>query len=292
MALNFSIYTCQPIPTSAASPDPSSRDAGLWSPLSITLLYTETSALLVDCPASIKATHEVAVWVKSQLSASSTLKYFICTHAHGDHFLGLPVLEEHFPGLKAYATQSVVEGINQQQSPAIMDALWKKNFPPSEDGTGLPEAKSVFEALPGSNEFIIDGHMLTLHDVSHGDTHANSFIHVPELDLVAAGDIVYNGDCHQWLGEASDTQKRRKWLMALEQIGDMKPKIIVPGHTFTPSLIPDENVAADYINGFAEELEVATSEGDLFNRIRSRYDRWNLFLLAGGSRAGWANKDF
>ncbi|KAJ4265951.1 hypothetical protein NW762_003924 [Fusarium torreyae] len=297
MALNFSIYTCQPIPTAAATPDTSSKDAGLWSPLSITLLYTSTAALLVDCPASINPTHELAAWIKSQLPASSTLKYFICTHAHGDHFLGLPILEEHFPGLTAYATKKVVEGIDQQQSPAVMEALWNKNFPPSEDGSGLPQARSIFNALPASNDFNIDGHPLKLYDVPHGDTHANSFIHVPELEIVVAGDIVYNGDCHQWLGEASDPEKRGKWLAALDQIGALEPKIIVPGHTFTPTSTPNNDVAAgmlkvtaEYINGFAEQLEDANGEEDLFQKMRSRYDRWNLYLLAGSAKAGWANK--
>jgi hypothetical protein len=89
--------------------------------------------------------------------------------------LGLPVLEEHFSGLKAYATKRVVERINQQQSPAIMDALWKKNFPPSDDGIGLPEAKPVFKALPESNEFIIDGYMLRVYYVPHGDNQKRKY---------------------------------------------------------------------------------------------------------------------
>ncbi|KKF92361.1 Arsenate reductase glutaredoxin family protein [Ceratocystis platani] len=247
MALKFAIYTCQPIPTAAATPDTSSTDTGLWSPLSITLLYTDTSALLVDCPASIKATHELAAWVRSQLPANSKLRYFVCSHAHGDHFLGFPVLKEHFPELEAYATQAVAEGIDEQQSSAMIENLWAK--------------------------------------------------HVPELDLVVAGDIVYNGDCHQWLGEASNPAKREKWLMALEQIAGLRPKIVVPGHTFTPSLTPDEAIAsemirstANYIEGFAEEVKAAESEEDLFNRMRSRYSRWNLYLLAGSCKSGWANK--
>ncbi|KAF5583626.1 metallo-beta-lactamase superfamily [Fusarium pseudocircinatum] len=247
MSLNFAIYTCPPIPTKAPSPDASSNDSGLWQPQSITLLYTPTTALIVDCPATVNPTRELAEWVKSQLPLGSTLKYFICTHAH--------------------------------------------------DGSGLPDVKSVFQALPTSNEFNLDGHLLKLYDVSHGDTHANSFIHVPELDLVVAGDIVYNGDCHQWLGEASSAEKRAQWLAALEEIRALRPKIVVPGHTFTPSSTPDESLAtamltgtADYIKAFAEELAAATSEQNLFERMRSRYDRWNLYLLAGSSKAGWDNR--
>ncbi|KAF5703476.1 metallo-beta-lactamase superfamily [Fusarium globosum] len=297
MSLKFAIYTCQPIPTKVASPDASSKDSGFWSPLSITLLYTPTTALVVDCPATVNPTRELAEWIKSQLPQGSTLKYFVCTHAHGDHFLGLPVLEEHFPGLQAYATKAVAEGIDLQQSPEIRDAVWANTFLPSKDGSGLPDAKSVFLALPTSNEFNLDGHLLKLYDVSHGDTHANSFIHVPELDLVVAGDIVYNGDCHQWLGEASSPEKRAQWLAALEQIIALRPRIIVPGHTFTPSSTPDEHIAtamltgtADYINGFEKELAAATSERNLFERMQSRYDRWNLYLLAGSSKAGWNNR--
>ncbi|KAI8682260.1 Lactamase-B domain-containing protein [Fusarium sp. Ph1] len=251
----------------------------------------------LDCPASVKATHELAAWVKSQLPTGSALKYFVCSHAHGDHFLGFPVLQEHFTELKGYATRAVAEGIDQQQSPTVIEGLWAKNFPPSEDDTGLPDARSTFKALPRSNELFLDGHLLKVYDVPHGDTHANSFIHVPELELIVAGDIVYNGDCHQWLGEASNVEKREKWLAALKQIGDMKPKIVVPGHTFTLSITPNEAVAAgmlestaDYINGFAQELEAAQSREDLFERMRSRYDRWNLYLLAGSTGAGWANK--
>ncbi|KAF5617838.1 metallo-beta-lactamase superfamily [Fusarium sp. NRRL 25303] len=297
MSLKLSIYTCPPIPTKAPSPDVSSGDSGLWSPLSITLLYTPTTALIVDCPATVNPSRELAEWIKSQLPLGSTLKYFVCTHAHGDHFLGLPVLEEHFPGLQAYATKAVAEGISVQQSPEILDAVWAKTFPPSKDGSGLPDAKSVIKALPTSNEFNIDGHLLKLYDVSHADTHANSFIYVSELDLVVAGDIVYNGDCHQWLGEASSLEKRSQWLAALGQISALRPKIVVPGHTFTPSSTPDEHIStamltstADYINGFAEELAAATSEQNLFERMRSRYDRWNLYLLAGSSKAGWNNR--
>ncbi|KAG5796262.1 hypothetical protein H9Q69_004688 [Fusarium xylarioides] len=235
MPLKFSVYTCPPIPTKVLSPDTSSKDSGLWSPLSITLLYTPTTALVVDCPATVNPTQELAEWIKSQLPLGSTLKHFVCTHAHGDHFLGLPVLEEHFPGLQAYATKAVAQGIDVQKSPEIMDAVWAKTFFSSKDGSCLPDARFVLQALPTSNEFNLDGHLLKLYDVAHGDTHANSFIHVPELDPVVAGDIVYNGDCHQWLGEASSSEKRAQWLAALAEIQALRPKIVVPGHTFTPS---------------------------------------------------------
>ncbi|KAF5967133.1 hypothetical protein FBULB1_11338 [Fusarium bulbicola] len=189
------------------SPDVSSKDSGLWSPLSITLLWTPTSGLLVYCPATVNPTNELAQWIKCQLPIGSTLKYFFCTHTHGDPFLGLPILEEHFPELKAYAAKAVVEGIDQQYSPEIRDAVWASTFAASKDGSSLPSVGSDFNALVSSNQLDLEGHSLKLYDVPHGDTHANLFIHVHELDLVLAGDIVHNDDCHRWLGKASNAEK-------------------------------------------------------------------------------------
>ncbi|RSL63821.1 hypothetical protein CEP53_004309 [Fusarium sp. AF-6] len=297
MAVQFSIYTCQPIPTAASSPDSSSEDSGLWSPLSCTLIYTTTTAILVDCPASIAATAEVASWVKSTLPAHCTLKYFIATHAHGNHFFGFPVLKDFFPSVTAVATKSVVEGVDSQYAPELYDGLWKVHFPPAEAGTGLPATKAQFVALPPSNEIDLDGHLIKLYDVPHGDTHANSFVHVPGLGLVVAGDIVYNGDCHQWLGEAATQEKRAQWIEALSQIAALKPKVVVPGHTFTPATEPNEDLALsmlkstkEYIRAFEKELEDVFSNDDLFQRMRSRQSRWNLWILSGSCQASIATK--
>ncbi|KAI8713703.1 Lactamase-B domain-containing protein [Fusarium sp. LHS14.1] len=297
MAVQFSIYTCQPIPTAASSPDPSSKDSGLWSPLSCTLIYTPTTSVLVDCPASIAATRDLASWIKSTLPAGCTLKHFIATHAHGDHFFGFPVLKDFFPSITAIATKSVVEGVESQYAPELYDGLWKVHFPSAEAGTGMPEARTEFVALPPPNEVDLDGHLIKLYDVPHGDTHANSFVHLPELGLVVAGDIVYNEDCHQWLGEAATYEKRAQWIEALSQIAALKPKVVVPGHTFTPETEPNEGLALsmlkstkEYIQAFEKELESAKDKDDLFQRMRSRQSRWNLWILSGGCQAGIATK--
>lgn len=216
------------------------------------------------------------------------MRYFIPTHAHGDHFLGLPVLQEAFPSIAGVGTQLVVGGIAHQHSPEVYDGLWLAAFPPSDAGTGLPAAKAEFTAL-ATNELHVDGHAVRLHDVPHGDTHASSFVHVPDLDLVVAGDIVYNGDCHQFLGEAGTAEKREQWKQALAQIEALQPTVVVPGHTFAPASEPDLQAALamlestrSYIRGFEEELATAKSQEALFERMKVRFPRWNLWILSVG----------
>ncbi|KAF9640027.1 metallo-beta-lactamase superfamily protein [Lasiodiplodia theobromae] len=305
MPVHFAIHTCPPIPAAVPSPDPSSPDTGLWSPLSCTLIYTSTTAILIDCPATVAATNELASWIKRTLPPTCTLKHFIATHAHGDHFLGFPVLQQHFPSIVATATAAVIRGIAQQYEPATYDRLWKPAFPPgAPDGTGLPEAApAVFEPLPTSGELELqdgdDGQhvIVRVHDVPHGDTHANAFVHVPALSLVVAGDIVYNGDCHQWLGEASTQAKRDAWVEALGRIRALRPRVVVAGHTFAPATEADEGVAMgmlegteEYIRGFEEEVGKAGRVDELFGAMRVRYQRWNLYLLDGGCRAAMQAK--
>ncbi|KAK2003692.1 metallo-beta-lactamase superfamily protein [Colletotrichum falcatum] len=296
MAVQVAVYLCRPIPTGLASPDPSSEDSGYWSPLCCTLIYTPTTAVLVDCPPSVDAANELASWVRSTLPPGCVLKHFVASHAHGDHFFGFPVLKTAFPSVTATGTKSIVKGVAQQYS--AQKELWEGVFPPSETaGSGMPEAKAGFVPLPPSNEIDLDGHLVKVHDVPHGDTHANSYLHVPDLGLVVAGDIVYNGDCHQWLGEADTQEKRDGWMEALTQIEALKSGMIVAGHTFKPMSEPDETVAMsmlrdtkNYVKGFEEELEKAGSEDELFNAMRTRFSRWNLWILSGGCRAGIMSK--
>jgi len=54
-------------------------------------------------------------------------------------------------------------------------------------------------------------------------------LHVPSLQLIAAGDAAYN-DVHPRLMEANQNQKRDEWLSALDKMESLKPCIVVAGH--------------------------------------------------------------
>ena len=46
----------------------------------------------------------------------------------------------------------------------------------------------------------LEGHEVRLVEVGHTDTDDSSAIHVPDLRLVVAGDVLYNG-VHVYVGE-------------------------------------------------------------------------------------------
>jgi glyoxylase-like metal-dependent hydrolase (beta-lactamase superfamily II) len=270
--LQVDVY-CAPV-ISAETPytDPNKK---LWSPICCTLIQGPTSAVLVDTPTTSELARGLSDWVK-KTAAGKKLEYIYTTHAHGDHFLGNPIIVKDFPGVKCVTTAFVVDGVKAALSEEGM-GMWNTLFP-----NQIPEDQLVPEALPANNEFQIDGHSFVGHNVEFSDTQNSSFLHVPDLGLVVSGDIVY-GECNQHFGEANTTEKRKHWLNALNQIEALKPHIVVAGHkrpsqSDGPYLIEQTR---DYIYAFEEEVKRWKDADKVEQAMKKRYpNRWNDFILA------------
>lgn len=246
-----------------------------FSPISSTLIQGPTSAVLVDTPATIELSEGLAEWIK-KTAPGKKLRYIYTTHAHADHFLGNTVIQRHFPEAKCVATSKVAEGIKQNLVPGGLD-LWYQLFPNGQ----VPEGNVVPDALPTNGKLSIDGHDFFGIDVPQGDIPASSFLHVPDLRLVACGDIVY-GDCYQFFGEANTPGKRKKWIESLDQITALKPHIVVPGHKRASQADGSYLIEATkaYILAFEEELGRTKDAVELEKAMMARYpQRWNRFLL-------------
>ena len=215
------------------------------------------------------------------------LQFYACARLH---FVDLRYELTFLPinlGIKALATAKVLEGVNKHYTDEALFNRWRGYFPGE-----VSDEKPTFEALHSSNELDLDGHKLKAYDVVQGDSPANSFLHVPDLDLVVASDLVY-GDCYQHLGEANTKEKRENWIKAVEQIESLNPKVVVPGHK-RPSQIPGAYLTEstkEYIRVFGNELEKADSPEALEKRMKELYPhRWNDYILMVACRASFANK--
>lgn len=272
MVLQVDVFVAAPIPAATGSDNPAKK---WWSPISWTLIQGPTSAVLIDTPISIQQSEQLAAWIK-ETAPNKGLKYIYTTHAHGDHFFGNPVILKHFPNATCIATSRVTQGIEKTLATAL--PRWETWFP---NGQILSKEQSVPKSLPEQGEFLIDGHSIFGIDVIHSDTDASSFVHVPDLKLVVAGDIVY-GDCFQFLAEARTAEKRKNWLEALDRIGSLNPHIVVPGHKRAsqadgPYLI---DATREYILAFEEELGRFNEAEKVEMAMRRRYpQRWNEYLL-------------
>ncbi len=278
--LQVDVYVAPVIPAVTGESDPNKR---LWSPISCTLIQGPTSAIIVDTPINIQQTTDLADWI-DKTAVGKKLTHLFITHAHGDHFFGAPVLQKRFPGIQMVSTAKVASGIKDQYEDAYT-GLWTVLFPNGQ----LPEEKPLATALPASNDFTLDGHRLHAIDVPHSDCEHSSVLHVPSLDLVVGGDVIY-GDCHQFLAQANTHEKRQQWIDSLTAIEALNPKIVVAGHKRASQVDGAYLLQATktYIQVFERESEKLKSEGQggeegaiaLEKKMKELYpQRWNDWIL-------------
>lgn len=125
---------------------------------------------------------------------------------------------------------------------------------------------------PPGNRLTLEGHELIITEVGHADKDDSSVLHVPDLGLVVAGDVLYNG-VHQWLAEPG-SGGRAAWRAAIDIVAALETRWAVAGHK--DKTLDDDAARAiaetsQYLHD-AEELLRETSTGPgFFNAIIERY---------------------
>jgi glyoxylase-like metal-dependent hydrolase (beta-lactamase superfamily II) len=262
-----------PIVTNDLPPGQSSR---AWSPITATLISGERDAVLVDPLLTRQQGQALADWVAA---GGKNLTTVYITHGHGDHWFGLGALRERYPRVRAVATAQVIEYMRQQVSPKVF-ANWESRFP----GQIEPDV-AVAEPLTDPH-FELEGHELVVVETGHTDTDHTTALHVPSIDLVAAGDVVYN-DVHLYLAE-SDHGKRMQWIRALDAVEALHPRHVVAGHK-RPGRADDPKTVEEtrlYIRDFDRLAEQSSTANELYDQmLLLQPGRINPGVLWGSARA-------
>ncbi|SEM35462.1 MBL fold metallo-hydrolase [Bradyrhizobium sp. OK095] len=246
---------------------PAGKESLQWVANSSTMIYGERDAVLVDTFLTVEQTNGLADAI---VASGRTLKAIYITHAHGDHFFGIKVLQDRFPEAKALATPEVVARMKLQSTPEKLNGRWRKLFP-----NQIPDVISIADSLV-SNEIDLDGEKLAVVKVGHTDTDDTTCLHVPSIGLVVAGDAVYNG-IHPFLNE-SNRQTRLEWIAALDKIDALKPSAVVAGHKIPSNDDSPGNIEETrrYIRDFIRLNDATKSPRELYDRMLQLYpDRAN-----------------
>ena len=198
---------------------PPGKEDLAWVTNTVTLIYGERDAVLVDTFLSVQHSKELVDWL---VESGKNLTTIYITHAHGDHFFGLKLLLDRFPDAKAFATPSVVAAMQNQIKPDILRSFWEPRFPGQ-----VPSELVVPEVLEG-NTLYLEGEELKVVHLGHTDTSHTTALHVPSIGLVVSGDAVYN-NTHLYLAEC-DEKARGEWLSALDNIEALHPRAVIAGH--------------------------------------------------------------
>lgn len=97
-----------------------------WVTNTVTLIYGERGALLVDTVLSKQHLRELANWI---VESGKKLTTVCITHAHGDHFFGLKFLLDRIPNARACATASSIAGMKYQIQPDFIESFREPRVP-------------------------------------------------------------------------------------------------------------------------------------------------------------------
>jgi len=239
----------------------------------------------------IEGTHEVML-VDAQLTKTNAEKVLLeiketkkplsivyITHEHADHFLGLQVFKEAYPGVRIIANSTVVERADKVYQQKI--DKWKQIL-----GSGATSRVVAIENFDGKS-IAFDGSKIEVLKHIQGDTDENTMLWIPGQKILIAGDVLFN-NMHLYTAE-TDSKARQKWFTSLQEIRELKPSSVIPGHSKVGAPL-DANTAVDftekYLLAFEEELKKAKDPDSLINAMKERFPSADLLLaLERGAKA-------
>jgi glyoxylase-like metal-dependent hydrolase (beta-lactamase superfamily II) len=207
------------------------------------------------------------------------LSIIYITHEHADHFLGLEVFKEAYPKVRIIANSAVVDRINKVYQEKI--DKWEKIL-----GSGATSHLVAIEQFDGT--FIeFGGTKIEVLKNIQGDTDENTMLWIPGQRILIAGDVVFNS-MHVYTAE-SDSKARGNWLNSLQKIRELKPSVVIPGHSKVGAPL-DASTGVDftetYLLAFEEELKKAKGPDSLMNAMKERFPSADLLLaIERGAKA-------
>jgi len=240
------------------------------------IIEGEHEVMLVDAQLTKTSAEKV---LQNIQETKKPLSIIYLTHEHADHFLGLEVFKEAYPGVGIIASAAVVDRINKIYQGKIDQ--WQKIFGPG--ATSHVVAISKFDG----NVIKFEGTKIQVLKNIQGDTDENSMLWIPGQRILITGDVLFN-DMHVYTAETDGTARGR-WLSSLKTIRALKPSVVIPGHSKVGAPL-DSSTAVDfterYLLAFEEELRKAKDADSLISSMKEQFPSADLLVaLERGAKA-------
>jgi glyoxylase-like metal-dependent hydrolase (beta-lactamase superfamily II) len=268
--LTYDVFVNDPPPQAGLLPN---GEPKRFSPTASTLIAGSEAALLTDPGMTIDHARALGDWVDSK--GRDVTDIFV-THGHGDHWFAAGVLAERF-GARVVASAGTIA--QMAGNAAARPLLWDRVF------AGIPPTPVTAVTVP-NNRFELEGHELVIVEVGATDSDDTTVLHVPDLELVVAGDSIYNG-VHMYLAQPAMVGFG-PWRAAIDKVESLTSRHIICGHQNKELDDDAGRVIAEtrqYLDDAEELLQTEESALDFFNAKIERYpDHLGRYVLWAGAQ--------
>jgi glyoxylase-like metal-dependent hydrolase (beta-lactamase superfamily II) len=257
-SLGYEVFVNEAPPQDGVLPNGEPR---VFSPMASTLIYGREDAVLTDPGMTFDQARALGDWVAGK---GKNLTDIFVTHGHGDHWFAAGLLAERF-GARVVASPGTIAEMSRNA--AMRPMLWDKVYP------GLIPPSPVTAVAVPDNRFTVEGHELVIVEVGPTDAVDSTVLHVPDLDLVVAGDVIYNG-VHMFLAQGALVGGFGPWREAIDKVAALRPRRIVAGHQNKQLDDDAERTIAEtrqYLDDADELLKTEPTAVDFFLAKIERY---------------------
>jgi len=233
-----------------------------------TLVAGDKDAILIDAQFDLADAHRLIAMI---LDSKKHLTTVYVTHFHPDHYFGLAAIQQAFPTAKLVALPAAVAEIKKTWQDKVKQ--WGPMY-----GDLVP-ARPVLPAPLQGGTLTLEGQTLEIHGGVQGDTEDNSYVWIPSIKTIVAGDIVYRG-VHAWTRETTVAQ-RKAWRKTLDGLAALKPDTVIAGHK-APNQKDDAgaiDATRAYLDAFDAAVASSKTSAEAQQKVKANYPEAQLDII-------------
>ncbi len=233
-----------------------------------TLVAGDKDAILIDAQFDLADAHRLIAMI---LESKKNLTAVYITHLHPDHYFGLAAIQQAFPKAKLVALPAAVAEIKKTWQDKVKQ--WSPMY-----GDQVP-AKPILPVPMQGATLTLEGQTLEIHGGVQGDAEDNSYVWIPSIKTIIAGDIVYRG-VHAWTRETNAAQ-RKAWNKTLDELAALKPDTVIAGHKDPKQ--KDDPGAIDATRTYLETFDAAVASSktsaEAQQKVKAKYPEAQLDII-------------
>lgn len=196
------------------------------------------------------------------------IRYVIVTHYHADHIYGLQAFKA--AGATIIAHEAGRDYLNADSARLRLEVSRQDLSPWVDDKTRLVGADRWLGAEPTTLR--VGAYDFQIRHAGPAHTAEDLVVHVPQLGVLFAGDLVFQGRI-PFVGQADSQQ----WIAALTQLQDAKARIVIPGHgPLSTDPAADLGLTRDYLLHLRQAMGEAARNLEPFDEAYAKTD-WSRF---------------